>query len=107
MKADFETLAPSIHLDVEMGEDQARVVLNPTPQDYTTGVIMKSAGGSGGTIGPSKRKLDSMGAIRCQSCLLNSEERLQQMRMSWTWPCRCRRSSRPRRKQSGRRKRRP
>lgn len=35
----------------------------------------------GGTIGLSKRKLDAMGGIRGQSCLLNSEERLEQMRM--------------------------
>lgn len=81
MTADAEVLLPSTHLDIAMGDDQARVALNPTPQDYTMGAIMKSAGGSGGTIGLSKRKLDAMGGIRGQSCLLNSEERLEQMRM--------------------------
>ena len=81
MTADAEILLPSNHLDIAMGDDQARVALNPTPKGYTTGAIMKSAGGSGGTIGLNKRKPDAMGGIRGQSCLLNSEESLERMRM--------------------------
>ena len=79
--AEAVDLVPSAFLDVAMGKGQARVALNPTPQDYTMGAIMRSAGGTGATIDLAKRKLDAMGGIRGQSCLLNNEERLQQMRM--------------------------
>jgi len=41
-------LAPSAFLDVAMGEDQARVTLNSTPQDYTMGAIIGSGRRSSG-----------------------------------------------------------
>ena len=53
-------LRPGNYLNVEMSEDQARIVLNPTQRDYGLGAIMRSAGGSGGSISLPKRKLDAM-----------------------------------------------
>ena len=47
-----------------VGKGQAHVALNPTPQDYTMGAIMRSAGGTGAQIGLAKRKLDAMAPIR-------------------------------------------
>ena len=48
------------YLNLEVRDDQALIVLNPTPRDYELGAIMRSAGGSGGGIGLPKRKLDAM-----------------------------------------------
>lgn len=78
--AETVALRPSDHLDVEMNEDQARIVLNPTQRDYELGAIMRSAGGSGGTRSLPKRKLDSMAAIRGQSGFMNDKEHIRKMR---------------------------
>ena len=45
--AETVPLRPSGYLDVDMNEDQARIVLNPTQGDYEPGAIMRNAGGSG------------------------------------------------------------
>ena len=73
-------LLPSDHLGVEMSKDQARIVLNPTQRDYELGAIMRSAGGSGGSIRLPKRKLDAMAAIRGQSGIMNDKEHIRKMR---------------------------
>ena len=63
-----------------MSEDQARIVLNPTQRDYGLGAIMRSAGGSGGSISLPKRKLDAMAGIRGQSGIMNDKEHIRKMR---------------------------
>lgn len=63
-----------------MSEDQARIVLNPTQRDYGLGAIMRSAGGSGGSISLPKRKLDAMAGIRGQSGIMNDKEHIRNMR---------------------------
>ena len=77
---DTEQLRPGGYLNLEVRDDQARIVLNPTPRDYELGAIMRSAGGSGGGIGLPKRKLDAMAGIRGQSGVLNDKERMRKMR---------------------------
>ena len=73
-------LVPNALLGVAMGKDQARVALNPTPQDYTVGAIMRSADGTGANIGSAKCKLDAVASICGQSCNLNNEGRMGAMR---------------------------
>jgi len=73
-------LRPGNYLNVEMSEDQARIILNPTQRDYGLGAIMRSAGGSGGSISLPKRKLDAMAGIRGQSGIMNDKEHIRKMR---------------------------
>jgi hypothetical protein len=63
-----------------MRPEQPRLILNPTTNDYNMGVIMRGAGGSGASIGLSKRKLDALSAVRGQSGFLNDDLRLSKMR---------------------------
>jgi hypothetical protein len=78
--AEHSELVPGEHLDVSMRPEQPRLILNPTTNDYNMGVIMRGAGGSGASIGLSKRKLDALSAVRGQSGFLNDDLRLSKMR---------------------------
>ena len=72
------TERPSQFLDVEMTDDQARI-LAPTMQDLSVQAILKDAGGEGATKKLAKRKLNTAGAITSHCGLQNHPERVNKL----------------------------
>ena len=72
------TERPSQFLDVEMTDDQARI-LAPTMQDLSVQAILKDAGGEGATKKLAKRKLNTAGAIKSHCGLQNHPERVNKL----------------------------
>ena len=62
-------LRPSPCLDVAMTREQGRL-LDPSPEDYFAGAIMRDAGGNGANVRMAKRKLNTLGNFRYYSHVL-------------------------------------
>jgi hypothetical protein len=73
-----EVLEPSAALDVEMTEDQKKIVA-PSAEDWTCRELLKDAGGHGATMKLAKRKLDSIGDVKAHCCIANAPERIEKL----------------------------
>ena len=73
-----EVLEPSAALDVEMTEDQKKIVA-PSPEDWTCRDLMMHAGGAGATTKLAKRKLDSIGDVKSHCGIANQPERIEKL----------------------------
>ena len=70
------TERPFQFLDVEMTDDQARI-LAPAMQDLSVQAILKDVGGEGATKKLAKRKLNTAGKITSHCGLQNHPERVK------------------------------
>jgi hypothetical protein len=81
MAVSREPHLPSSYLDVEFTKLQGDKILNPQPEDYSAGAILRDTVGHGAKQKLARRQLDAVGDVRSACGVANTPDRIRRLKV--------------------------